>query len=105
MDRLERIRHNEHLLREANRRIKRHAVELREQGMAKEREQVEFLCACGQAHCDSTVSLTVSQYEGAHRADGTQFILVRGHVTAAIESVVEDHGDWVVVEKLPERQL
>lgn len=92
------------MLHEANRRIAEHAERFRDDGMAAENEQIEFLCACGRADCMTTLALSKSEYERAHDSGGKRFVLIGGHQTYEIERVVEDHGDWVVVEKLPGRR-
>ena len=94
---------NERLLREANRRIEQMTKDLSELGFAREREGCEFFCACGRPDCTEKIRLTVAEFEEVHEQPH-RFILCPGHVTPEIERVVEEHGRYVVVEKLPEYQ-
>jgi hypothetical protein len=57
-----------------------------------------FICECSDPACMERVSLTTTEYETV-RASGTRFVLAPGHETAAIETVVAEQGDHVVVEK------
>lgn len=58
----------------------------------------EFLCECGRPDCSAKVAMTLEDYD-AVRAYPRRFVCAPGHVTPAIESIVEDADDHVVVEK------
>jgi hypothetical protein len=60
--------------------------------------ETEFLCECGRPDCAAKVLLFVADYE-AVRAYPRRFICAPGHVTAAIESVIEEDTAYLVVEK------
>ena len=58
----------------------------------------EFLCECGRPDCSAKVQLARADYE-AVRAHPRRFVCAPGHVTRAIESVIEEGDAHVVVEK------
>jgi hypothetical protein len=58
----------------------------------------EFLCECGRQDCAAKVVLAVADYE-AVRAYPRRFVCAPGHVTPAIESVIEEDEAHLVVEK------
>lgn len=58
----------------------------------------EFLCECGRPDCSARVAMTLEDYD-AVRAHPRRFVCAPGHVTPAIESIVEDAETHVVVEK------
>jgi hypothetical protein len=88
----ERLAKNESFFRQVNERIKDVA-----EGF--EGDRYEFLCECADAGCTERITLTREQYE-AVRADGTRFVLARGHTAPEIEHVVEREDDHVVIEKV-----
>ena len=57
-----------------------------------------FICECSDPSCVERVTLPTADYERV-RADGTRFVLAPGHQAAAIETVVAERGDHMVVEK------
>jgi hypothetical protein len=59
---------------------------------------VPFFCECGRDDCRAHIELTVRQYE-AVRTDFRRFALLPHHLIPDVERVVEDHGNYVVVEK------
>jgi hypothetical protein len=69
-------------------------------------ERTEFLCECGDRQCFQRVELSHEEYE-AVRSHPARFFVASGHedLTAG-EVVVEERGQWMVVEKLgEERQI
>ena len=60
--------------------------------------ETEFLCECGRPDCGAKVVLSVDDYE-AVRAYPRRFVCAPGHVTPAIESVIEEDEAYLVVEK------
>jgi hypothetical protein len=62
-------------------------------------EQTEFLCECGDPQCFERVALSEDEYE-AVRSHPARFFVASGHedLTAG-EVVVEERGQWTVVEK------
>jgi hypothetical protein len=61
-------------------------------------DEVLFLCECGAGDCTAFVRLTGADYE-AVRAHPRRFLMIAGHEIPDTETVVDDHGDWVVTEK------
>lgn len=49
------------------------------------------------------ISVTVADYEGVHAQDD-RFIVLRGHESTEIERVVEEHADYLVVDKFGEAE-
>jgi hypothetical protein len=94
-DRDERLALNEELFREANERM----TTWEERDRA---EAVEFyFCECADAQCRQKVPLRGSDYERI-RNHSSHFFVVPGHEVPDIETVIESHEDWVVIEKEPE---
>ena len=91
----ERLALNEALFRGANERMA--AWEERERGKAVEL----YYCECADPKCRQKVRLRGSDYERI-RSDSSHFVLVPGHEVPDIETVIESHEDWVVIEKEPE---
>ena len=89
----ERLARNESLFRELNERINDVAGSL-----GADDHRYEFVCECSDSHCTERLVLTRSEYDDV-RADGTRFVLARGHATSEIEHVVKDVDDHVVIEK------
>ena len=91
----ERLAENEVVFRAANERVarweERHA----------EADAELYYCECASEGCREKIALREAEYESV-RADPTHFVLVSGHEIPDIESVVEEHEGWVVVEKNPE---
>ncbi len=94
-ERQRRVAENESLFREVNESVERLAT-----GFVGGGEQMQdFLCECGDDACLDRVALRLREYE-AVRADPRRFALVPGHEQLEVERVVEDHGRYVVVEKI-----
>lgn len=87
-----RIGRNESLFREVNEAIAR--------GLwpGEEDRPVAFRCECARLDCNQPVRLVRSEYERV-RAHPRRFVLFRGHELADVETVVEEHQEYVVVEK------
>jgi hypothetical protein len=95
----ERLGRNEALYREVNERVAEvatHFIEVETKG-----ELVDFTCECGRADCAEPIAMTVVEYE-AIRAESTRFAVVPAHEQLEIETVVERHPTYVVVEKRDE---
>jgi hypothetical protein len=91
----ERLASNEALFRLANERMA--AWEERQESEAPQL----YLCECADPACKQKVALSRAEYEGA-RSNSRQFFVVSGHEVPDVESVIEDHGDWLLIEKDPE---
>ena len=94
-DRAERIGKNEALFRQINERLK----ELGE-SFSLVAEQSEFVCECGDATCAEPLQMTLAEYERV-RANPEWFAIRPGHEIPDVETVVETHRGYVVVEKDP----
>lgn len=57
-----------------------------------------FLCECAETTCSETVFLRLDEYERIH-ADERRFFVVPGHEVTEIETVVERHDSYLIVEK------
>jgi hypothetical protein len=60
---------------------------------------IGFRCECARLGCNVLVALTLAEYE-AVRANPRRFVIVGGHELLEVESLVEPHGDYAVVEKV-----
>jgi hypothetical protein len=58
----------------------------------------EFVCECADERCTEFVVLPLAAYE-AVRAHSTRFIVRPGHEVLDVETVVEEHPGYLVVEK------
>jgi hypothetical protein len=57
-----------------------------------------FICECADASCSENVFLRLDEYERIH-ADEQRFVVVPGHERPEIETVLERHPAYLVVEK------
>ena len=96
----ERLAQNEALFREVNERVAEVATQFIEVD-GTQGEEVEFTCECGRRDCTERIAMTVAEYQ-AIRAESTRFAVVPGHELPEVESVVERHPAYVVVEKRDE---
>jgi hypothetical protein len=70
-----------------------------EETFSSEREL--FFCECLMAGCREKIPLTRDEYE-AVRADRRRFFVVPGHQDEHLESVVDSHDAYLVIEKPPD---
>jgi hypothetical protein len=96
-EREERLARNEAIFRVGNERMA--AWEERH----REAEVEEYMCECADPDCRAKVPLTQPDYERI-RSDSCHFVVVPGHEIPDVETVIEEHDDWVIVEKDPEVQ-
>ncbi len=59
----------------------------------------EFICECGDPQCTHRLEATLDEYEEV-RGDGATFMLAQGHGDGSIERLVDDHGRFMIVEKV-----
>jgi hypothetical protein len=59
---------------------------------------VSFRCECARLRCDRLIDLTRLEYEHV-RAGPRRFFVFSGHDVPALETVVEVHERYLVVEK------
>jgi hypothetical protein len=87
--------HNEEVFKSINERIeegaKQHGVE----------QVLPFHCECATEACVQAIELPPAEYDriASHPA---RFVVVPGHEQLSIETVVESHSDYLVVEKIGE---
>lgn len=94
-ERERRLGENEAIYREVNERVR----DLQER-FGADGDRVGFVCECSRLACSERIDLTVAEYE-AVRTEPTRFALKPGHELLEVESVVEEHDGYLVVEKLP----
>jgi hypothetical protein len=96
--RLTRLAKNEALFREVNERIAEITEDLAP-GSANPNQVDGLICECSDPLCLERVGpLTIAAYEGVRR-DPRRFIIAAGHQAPDVESVVETHPTYWVVEK------
>jgi hypothetical protein len=93
----ERIAKNEAVFRAANREIEEADKEAGGDGV------LEVLCECGQEGCSGLISLTVADYDSVHSQED-RFVVVPGHESPEIETVVERREAYFVVDKFGEAE-
>jgi hypothetical protein len=57
-----------------------------------------YLCECAVDGCRERIRLIGAEYD-AVRADPRHFAVLPGHVIEDLETVIEDHGHYLVIEK------
>ena len=92
MNRTERARRrqNEETFAQANEEIR---------GAAEQHDvdPVPFLCECSAVNCMELIYLPLDAYRKVRESDG--FMVSPGHDDPHVETVVEDHGAYQLVEK------
>ena len=81
---------------EAMSRVANEAIEEAEAG--GDGSPIAFLCECTRRDCYRTIELTPGEYERV-RANPRRFVVVPGHESRDIESVVATGTGYLVVEK------
>lgn len=94
-ERVTRVGHNEALYRQVNERIEEINA-----GFGAITGGFVIVCECGHLACMEQITVARDVYEET-RANPARFILKPGHDIDDVEVVVQDHGDFVVVEKTP----
>lgn len=61
-------------------------------------KKTAYLCECSDTSCIESIELEKDEYERA-RSRPTVFFVMPGHERPAVEKVVEDHEDYLFVEK------
>ena len=92
-DRRRRIAENEIRFREINERM-RGTLD----GVIPGNDVVGFVCECGDGGCRASVELTLEEYEDV-RGHDLHFAVLPGHEIPDVETVVELHERYTVVEK------
>jgi hypothetical protein len=91
----ERLAENEAMFRTANERMSEW-----EEHRINEAAELYF-CECADEDCRERVSLHKADYEKV-RSNSRHFLIVLGHEVPDIETVIEKHDGWAVIEKNPE---
>jgi hypothetical protein len=90
----ERIAGNEAMFRYANERAKGW-----EEHHADEGKELYF-CECADPDCRQRLDLAKDSYE-AVRSNSRRFLIAVGHEVPDVETVIETHDEWAVIEKDP----
>jgi len=86
-----RLAHNEELFRQIN--------EAREESSpGGEDRTLKFVCECSDRECTERIEMSAAEFERI-RNSPDRYVVLPGHVIPAIERVVEDRGEFEVVEK------
>jgi hypothetical protein len=97
--RARRMRENEELMEELNRRMERMLEEIREDEDTDADAPIAFLCECSHLDCRERVHLEPSLFDRIHK-DPDVFVLVPGHEVPDVERVVDQVSDFLIVRKL-----
>lgn len=73
----------------------------RGQWPGEEPESIGFRCECAQLGCNSLLGLSLREYERI-RSNPRRFVMLSGHEQPEVETVVERHAGYIVVEKIGE---
>ena len=95
-DRLRRVGENEALYRLVNERIQALSA-----GVITRTGEFGILCECATLGCKTQIMITPAVYEQV-RAESDQFIVLPGHQLDDIETVVANHGTFIVIAKTPD---
>jgi len=90
----ERAARNEVLFREANEKLGEKRQELDIEG------RTPFICECGDPTCVELIRLRLESYEHV-RSNAGWFLIAHDHETQSAR-LVEEHEDYVIVEKVGE---
>jgi hypothetical protein len=91
----ERLASNEAVFREINEGIERG------QWPGEEDAPISFRCECARLGCNGLIDLSVRVYETV-RSNPRRFIVLPGHERLDVETVVERHAEYLVVQKIDE---
>lgn len=87
----ERIALNEALFRDVNENIRKSAT-------AGRHDDAHFICECGSPGCEERIALPMDAYRSIRKGE-LHFFVKPGHEIPTAETVVERHGDYLIVEK------
>lgn len=68
-------------------------------GGTRPSEPTAYFCECSNRNCANTVELLPDEYERV-RAEGDRFFVLPGHLTPAVERILEQHATYWIVEKV-----
>jgi hypothetical protein len=90
----ERAGRNEALFREVNENIASLDTRLSEDGS----DSLPLICECARADCTTNFEISRAEYVRVRRHPHW-FIVARGHEQPSIEHIVEQHHEYVIVDK------
>jgi len=103
-----RLAENEVIFRERNERLQKDIDQLN--AMAEEAGQSDFAykndmdtplyfyCECSDENCTQRIPVKQDDYNEIHK-NRKRFVVVNGHQVVAIESIIKETADYVIVEK------
>jgi hypothetical protein len=94
-DRIRRVGENEALYRLVNERIG-----ALKSSVATPTREFGVICECATLTCKAQIMVSPEVYEQT-RARSDHFIVLRGHQLDDIETIIDDHGTFIVIEKNP----
>jgi hypothetical protein len=94
--RVKRIAQNETRFRDINERLEAGLMQVRHRP-----DLLEFVCECGDRNCEDHIRMTLEDYEDVRR-DSRRFAVAPGHVFPEAERVLEDRGEYAVIQKFGE---
>ena len=83
--------------------VNRELEEATEDAGGDPEDQFDILCECGEPDCDTKLTLTISEYDEAHR-ERDRFIVGVEHEDPGIERVVMRRDSYLVVDKFGEAE-
>jgi hypothetical protein len=97
----DRIAENETVFRRANEQLRRDWADLQR----NPRDEVLFVCECGDLKCQEVIRLTLAEYEDV-RADANTFAISNGHEDPETEevligSLLDRNDRFAIVRKRP----
>jgi hypothetical protein len=92
-ERERRLGENEVLYREVNERVRQ-----LQDGFGVADERIQFVCECAAIDCHERIPMSIGEYEHV-RDDPARFALRPGHEVDEVESVLEEHDGYNVIEK------
>lgn len=96
-----RLVENEKVMEALNDRLARRVEEIRSDADAGETgddDEVAFFCECSDLACRGRIRMSPARFRRIHR-DPALFIVLPGHETLQVESVVDTWGDHLIVRK------
>ncbi len=88
-----RLVENELIVRKANEEVAR-VMKI----IVPDSEAVFFYCECSNKACKERIPLSITAYQEIHK-ERDRFIVLPGHITKSVESVLENKSAYCVVEK------
>jgi hypothetical protein len=94
-----RLAENQELFRKANERFEERVEEYTRDGVS-----APFLCECADEECLGRVHLTLPRYQEV-RQHRDRYVILAGHPTIEGERLVEDAGEFQIVQKDAKRSF